>query len=295
MKYPLPLLLSLTVLSLIFACSSPLEDSFPREDELENETKELKLSIPGEENGQLEIDDVDVEFEILDGNGEYVASVSHTDGDEDAKVTITGNKVKVNLLTRGGAEITITDKELQEASVWIISTHESLQVPSYGLLLSEGQTYIMKDLKFGAGGPYTIENVKGNASEASIENDNVKVTSHKLGNTYYKVRDKRGTIAKLEVSTTLQVDLNTNYLELEGHNTMSLTVNLPKGKDWVIVSSTDKVTNKVHLNRPFDPIKGSIVDYDVLFIDTADEGKGTDTITLRANDGELAVVRLWVR
>ncbi|ERJ60223.1 hypothetical protein [Sphingobacterium paucimobilis] len=291
MKYSFPVLFLFSILlSLIYACSSPLEESLP-----EVETKELKLSIPNENNGILETDELEIELEIIDGNGEYVANVSQTDGEPDAKVVITGNKIKVDLLTRDMVELTITDKKLQEASIRIRSTHKSLEVPSFGLLLSEGQTYLMKDIQFGAGGPYTIKSIKGDASTAAIENDGIKITSKKLGNTYYRLKDKRGTVALLEVSTTLNVDLTTNYLELEGNNTMSVTVNLPKDTDWLILSSTNKVTESVKVDRPIDPKTGSHVDFQVLFIETSDDGKGTDTITLKNKDGELAVVRIWVR
>ena len=290
MKYPFPILFLFSILSLVCACSSPLEESLP-----EVETKELKLSTPNENSGIVETAELEVELEIIDGNGEYLASVSETDGEPDAKVAITGNKIKVDLLTRNIVELTITDKKFQKATVQIRSTHKSLEVPSFGLLLSEGQTYVMKDIQFGAGGPYTIESIKGNASTATIENDGITVTSKKLGNTYYKLKDKRGTVALFEVSTTLNVDLTTNYLELEGNNTMSVTVNLPKDTDWLVLSSTEKVTESVKVERPIDPKTGSHVDYQVLFINTSDDSKGTDTITLKNKDGELAVVRIWVR
>ncbi len=206
-----------------------------------------------------------------------------------------GNKIKVDLLTRNIAEVTITDKKLKTASARIRSTHKSLEVPSFGLQLSKGQTYIIKDIQFGAGAPYTIESVKGDASTATIENEGIRVTSKKLGNTYYKLKDSRGTTARLDVSTTLNVDLTTNYLELEGNNKMTATVNMPKGTDWFVLSSTGNVTESVRVERPIDPKTGSLVDFQVLFINTSDGGKGTDTITLKNKDGELAVVRILVR
>ena len=286
MKIPIQFLFIYAVLSLTYACSSPSEEIQPEEI-----TKELKLSISEE----LVTDTLAVSFEVLQGNGEYLATVSKTAGEQDANVMITGNKISLELLTGKAVELTITDKQLKTTTVKLRSTAESLKPVNFGLHLSEGQTYLMQDVHFGSGGPYSIKSYRGDASMATIEATGIKVTSNKLGNTYYILKDKRGMVSFFDVSTILVADLSNNHLELEGNNTMSAHVNMPKNTDWHILSSTGKVTETVKIERPIDPKTGSPVDFQVLFINTSDDGKGKDTITLKNKAGDLAVVSILVR
>lgn len=275
----------LLTLPLFVACTGP--------DEV---TRELILSVSNE-GGFVTTENVDYEFEILDGNGGYVASVSETDGNKDAIVTIEGNKVFVNILVGNhcGSTIKITDSKNQEATVYIESTNESLHIPGYILFLDEGQAGSM-DIGFGAGAPYTIEKIKGNSSVASIDNNEVEARSLGLGDTYYKIRDKRGSVANLTIMTTLQfeMDMTTNFLEFTGVNNLSASVKMQWGTEWEIIGSTDKVLESVSVSKVFIPGEGWS-DYYVLFINTADEGKGTDVITLRNKDGDLAVVKVHVK
>lgn len=282
--------LLLPILFLAFSCRSPLDD-----DLIEDGIKELKLSVVEGKNGFVETNEVDYEFEIIDGNGTYNIDVSKTDGDEDAKVTLNGNRVKVNLLAAAGAELTITDKEAQKATLKIKSTSRLLEVPSFSLILSTDQSYIISNFSFGAGAPYTLITEKGEASTAKFVEEGIKVTNNRLGNTYFKIKDKRGTTANLKVSNILNTDLTSNYLELEGYNTMSITVNFPKNQDWFIVDNSKNAIATTSIARPLDTKTNAPVDYQVLFIETKDIGKGSDTITLRNKNGELAVVKLLVR
>ena len=272
---------------LFFACSSSDEEEI---------TRDLKLSIL-EEDRFVTTENVDYEFEILDGNGGYVANVSETDGDKDATVTIEGNRVIVNILVGNhyGPTITITDSKNQEATVYIESTHESLHIPGFGLYLAEGQSGTMY-VEFGAGAPYTIEKTRGNASNAFMEGDKVNATSLGLGDSYYKLRDKRGSVANLTIKTTLQfeMDMTTNFMEFTGVNNLSASVKIPWGTNWEIIGSTDKVLERVSVSKVLIS-QGVWSDYYVLFINTADEGKGTDTITLRNEEGDLAVVKIHVK
>ena len=291
MKTLFKFFLLLLIVSISFACSSSSEE------EIIEDPKELKLSVPLMDKEWLTTEDIDFEFEILDGNGEYTATVSEFDGDPDAIVTIDNNKVIVNLLVgnHNGAEITITDKMNKSATIYVTSTNKTLHIPNYGLFLDEGSTYSM-DVQFGAGAPYTIEKIKGNASQAIIEDNKVKATSLGLGNTYYKIKDKRGSIARLEISTTLQfeMDITTNYFEFDEVNRLSSNIKLSWGTEWEIVGSTDKVTENVLISKVLIST-GVWSDYYVLFINTTDKGKGTDTITLKNKEGDLVVVKIRVR
>ena len=258
--------------------------------------RELVLSVSNKESMWIETDDVDFHFEILDGNGGYVASISETGGDKEAAVSIDGNKVTVNLLSHLGAMVTITDSKNQKDSVRIIFTHESLRtIPSYGLYLEEGQTYAM-EVDFGAGAPYTIEKTKGNASKAVVEGDKIKATSLGLGNTHYKIRDRRGTIARFVVSTSLsfQMEKGQSYLEFSGVNNMSASIRMQWGEEWKIIGYSNRVIEKASVSKAL--IATNVwSDYYVLFIDTAEEGKGSDIITMRNKEGDLAAVKVIVK
>lgn len=102
-------------------------------------------------------------------------------------------------------------------------------------------------------------------------------------------------VASFDVASILVAGLSNNHLVIEGNNTMSAHINLPKNTDWHMLSSTGKVTETAKIERPIDPKTGSPVDFQVLFIHTSDDGKGTDTITLKNKAGDLAVVSILVR
>jgi hypothetical protein len=288
MKTSVKLFSLLLVLTLFVACSS---DDYNVEI-----INELKLSVPLINEERLTTEDVDFKFEILEGNGGYVASVSEVGGEPNAKVTIEGNKVVVNLLSHLGAEVTITDSKDQKATIYVTSSNESLQtIPTYGLFLDEGQTATM-DIKFGAGAPYTIEKIRGNAANAEIVGEKVKATSLGLGDTYYKVWDKRGSVTQFTVRTTLQfeMDMTSNYFEFDGVNNLSANIRLQWGTKWEIVGATDNITERVSVSRVLIST-GVWSDYYVLFINTVEEGKGTDVITLKNEAGDFAVVKFRVR
>lgn len=272
------------LLCLFFACSS--------ENDLTNEeTRELKLSVPLMDQEWLTTEKVDFEFEIVGGNGGYQANVSNDSG---AKVTIEGNKVIVNLLSNLGVEISITDAKDQIATVFIQSTNESLSPPNIGVYLDEGHTETI-DLNFGAGGPYTIKKMRGNASTAVVKGDKVEVTSLGLGDTFYIIRDKRGTLTNFHVSTSLEfeMDKSSTIFEFVGVNNLSAFVRLKWGTKWVILGATDNILESVDVSQVLIST-GKWSDYYVLSIKTVNEGKGSDIITLKNEEGDLAVVKVHI-
>lgn len=110
------------------------------------------------------------------------------------------------------------------------------------------------------------------------------------------MRDKRGSVSYLTIKTTLdfEMDMTTDYMEFNGVNNLSASVMIPWGTKWEIIGSTNNVLERVSVSRLLMP-HGGLSDYYVLFINTADEGRGTDTITLRNGEGGLAVVIVHVR
>lgn len=275
----------LLFIPLLFSCSSS-----------DDEIHKLEFSV----EGPIMTGNVDYEFNIDSGNGGYVATVSQTDGDDDAIVTIDGNKVTVNILAKDSkhAEITITDKKNQTASLSIASAHKSLQkIPDYGIYLDEGQTSTMNEIEFGAGGPYTIEKVRGKASTAIVENGKIKITSHELGDTYYKVKDRRGTVTSLITKTVLVEEMTktSNSLDITAINNLSVSIKLTWGEEWEIVTSTSNIIESISVGRPINAEPGSESDYDFILISTVDKGSGTDSATLKDKDGNMATVKITIK
>lgn len=248
--------------------------------------RDLRLSV----TETVSTEDICYEFEIVDGNEPYTATVSETDGDPDGVVTIEGNVVKVDILHgyHCGPTVTITDGKGQQKSVGITSYSEALNMTKYGMHLDPGTTHPM-DIKFGAGAPYTIEKIRGHAHDARIEGDRVVATSFGLGDTYYKLRDRRGSVTRFEINTVLirEIDRATKYLDITGVNTMTATIRIPWDSGWKITGSTCNAVEKVSVY----PFPG----YYVLFVGTSDEGRGDDIITLRSWEGDEAVVRVRVK
>lgn len=249
--------------------------------------KELSLSV---KPGQIYTNNIDFEFEILDGNGGYTVSVSN---DKDARATIEGNKVKVNLL-RSTASVTVTDKDDQSASVVINSSAKSLIPSGYGIFIDNGTSYTMKDISFGEGG-YTIEKIKGTSAEVVVvENDELKVIALKPGNSYYNIVDKRGTKAKFEVYVTTTYDLSSKNLEIAAINDQIISVIIKQGVgDWKIVGEQSyPIFKKLTMISKGDKDKK----YDILNIATSEnEAKGSIKIPLQDKAGNTAYVTVNLR
>ncbi len=261
----------------------PEEEFDPAEEDV---TVNLKLSV----DGQVYTEDVDFEFEIIEGNGGYMVSVSG-DEDKDAKVTINGSKVTVNLLS-SMAFIIITDQKQQSTHIEINSSAESLAPHSYGVSMDVGRTYTLKNITFGAGG-YTLRKIKGTSAEATmIENDCIKITGLKPGNSYYKIIDKRGTTAPLNISVDRSYDLINNNIEITAISDQTVFVILKWGEgDWMLVEEPSSAILKIFLMKKADIDKK----YDVLQIDTSRDVKGTVMIRLKDKAGNYAWITVKVQ
>ena len=272
--------------------------------------KELELSVPTMEESQIEIDEVDFEFEILDGNGEYTVSLPKN-SEDNARASISGNKVTVNLLSQRPMTITVTDKEQKEAVVSVRSTHPSLEHCgiSNGITLDIGKKYEAKIIAsgmgapfqtaapFGAGGPYTVERIRGNSAEVYIINDIIHTETLKFGNTDFKIRDRRGTHFRLNVESAMYLEIlpEERSLDIEGDNNLSVYVDLEWGDKWEVVTTTKNITEYVSVARPVNVEPGSENDFYFISIRTTDKGKGKDTYTFRNSDGTTITVTMNIK
>ncbi len=264
--------LLLLVSCLLAACSS--DDP---EMELRGAPKEIKLSV----NGWVDTQETEYEFEILEGNGDYIVS-----SETEAKATIIGNKVKVDLLS-SSSSLTITDKRYQSASVTIFSTAESLVPHNYGIFMEVDSTYLMNEIKFGAGG-YTVEKTKGNSAEVTVTDKGmVKVTGLKPGNSYYTVKDKRGTTAPLQVMVFSSYELTGDYLDITAVNDQIISIRIKYGEGWRVLNFSSPLFEKISIIEKGDINKK----YDILQIDTSKENvKGSGLIELQDKNGNQTAV-----
>lgn len=276
--------LLLLLCGLLLACHTSDEENLPPEGEVV--PCDLTLSV----YGSITIEGLDYEFDILEGNGDYVAEVTDTkQGDKEALVTIIDNKVKVSLLS-SSAGITIVDKENQRAAITLHSYDQSLTPTGYGLFLENGKEYIMTDVSFGAG-KYKVENVKGSSAEVSvIANDAVRIKGLNPGNSYFKLIDHRGTTARFDVYVTENHDLASPSMVIYGINDQILNVWI-KYDDvgWTLDGENKSpLIEELYLHSKGDMEKK----YDILQINTAKEGKGSTSIKLKNNKGSTATIFL---
>ncbi|MEG0012354.1 MAG: hypothetical protein RR706_09360 [Muribaculaceae bacterium] len=274
------LLLPLFIICMFSACNKS-DEFIP---EIEEQVNELILSA----KWNVDTESVEYEFDILDGNGDYTASFSEEDA---GKVVIEGTKVKVSLL-KNHVSVTITDKKQQSKTVIINSTAKSLIPQDYSIFIVNGDTYTMKDISFGVGG-YGIEKINGNSAEVSIdENDNVKISTLRQGNSYYKLIDKRGTTASLNVLVGAIYDLVANTIRINAVNDQTFSIVLKNGNAWKVITKEpySPIIDEVYLMPKSDTNK-----YDVLQINTAKgDMKGSTTIELKDKTGNIALVTVMV-
>lgn len=284
----------LCLLNLMTACNTGSESDLDMEEVVEV-VKDLKLSIPQINEKWIYTEEVDYEFEILDGNGDYRAVVTDNGGDPSAFARVEGNKVIVNLLDDRGCSVTVWDKKGKSAVVYIQSTHESLAVVNLNYFVEVGKTWEITDVDFGVGKPYTIERVKGTASEIELKDGKMYVTGKALGNTDYKFRDKRGTVMSFRIITNLQFDVQKGETELkfDAVNYMSASVTLKWGKEWKIIESSDHISSNILLERPY-VVGGGLSEFYTLFLNTKEEVKGTDIFLLRNNENEEVSVSMRI-
>lgn len=274
---------------MFLSCSSDDElspEQLPGQTEVPEQTEKLTLSV----GHVVNTEEIDVEFDILSGNGEYVASVANED---EAKVSIQQNRVKVNLL-RNNAGITITDKKNQSVSLRINSSAKSLVPANYSVIIENGDTYTMKNVTFGAGG-YTLQKISGTSADARVlENGAINIKSLEPGNSYYKITDKRGTTAVFEVLVTSSFFLESNQLDVKVVNDQKASVWLKLGEgDWRIVESTSSpAIEKVVVIEKGDIDKK----FDILSITTSKGSvKGIASIRLQDRAGNYAFVTVHVQ
>ncbi len=276
-------LLLLMIGCIFTACST--DDIVDSEIDSEDDVKELRISAPN----FVTTDKLDYDFEIVDGNGDYEISAKEEDA---IKVTIVGNKVTVHLLNRH-SYVTVSDKSDQSVSFTIESTAKELVPTANTLLLPKDSTYTM-NIEFGVGG-YQIETLQGTSAGAVVTQDDfIKVTANKIGNTYIKIKDRRGSTSPLTVIVPSFYDLKDENLKITTINDQRVSITIKTSKaDWTFEHMpTSSLLKDAGLIS-----KGSYEgEYDILQFDTnKDDLKGSTTIYLKDSLGNRVFVTVEIK
>ena len=276
----LPLFIS--ILCLVAACNSD-EYKYEKEEPL----SELVLSVQDD----VEIDDVYFSFDILEGNGGYVAKTSREGA---AVVTIKKNKVLVEMFNHQ-AYITVSDKKGQTASVNIYTSSEKVTPFNHTVLMPQNTTEVSNiPFDFGVKGNYTLEKIKGTAVEASLTPDGyLTITSVGRGSDYYNVYDKRGFASSLNIRVITEYKLESSELTLNAINDEEITIMIDYGHNgWRLKEAADEnpLLSFVHLAN-----KGKDYPSDMLTLTTNKDGAIGNTILYLINDeGEKITIRINV-
>ncbi|GAB6119196.1 hypothetical protein [Dysgonomonas termitidis] len=269
----------LIISTLFFSCSSEDTSEF---EVPEKPFNTLTLSI--NQNKIHSVEDVDVEFEILSGNGEYAVTSSD---EKIAKSRIEGNKVIVNFISNGFVELDITDSREQTAKVRMSIYSKSLIPSSHTLITEKGSIYTIDDLSFGVG-DYSLEDIKGTSAEVLIENDILKIKALDHGNTYCKIADKRGTVMDFEVMVAAMANLTSDRLDIEMKRDQRTSVLCLWGKDWKITSPSEACDAVIISNAKPQNV-------DILQIDTKSDIWGSTSIQLQDKDNNFATVNINIK
>lgn len=262
---------------LFFNCSSD-DDVIEPDEEI---VYDLKLSV---ENKIHSVYSTDTVFEILRGNGEYVATVS----DEDiAKVSVNDTTVNVSFISNGSVNIEITDVKGKSASVSMNVYHESLVPTHYITFIPKDKEWELEKISFGAGG-YSIENIKGDHATVEVKDDKFMAKSVSHGKTYFDIVDKRGTRAPAEIWVIDYRELETDRLDIKMIPDQRTSVKTLYGEEWMIESYNGTLCEVVII-----PVSNTNPT-DIIQIDTFADNPGFGTIQLKDKDGKRAVITLTV-
>lgn len=182
-------------------------------DKSDDTISELNFSVDGYE---VYTDDIEYSFDILSGGGNYSAEIcSINEYDKYATATVLGKRVHVKLVSEA-TKIQVTDKYGQHKDLIIRSSNKSLQMISHDIAIGYG-FQLKSKFEWGSGGGYSIlETIYPGFTELILKENGEYVANSLLSGrtTAFIVRDSRGTINYVKVSSLTGWDLNTNELEV---------------------------------------------------------------------------------
>lgn len=235
-------------------------------DKSNDELSELQLSVDGYE---VYTDGIEYSFDITSGAGGYEAEVVLVNEyDEFTTVTVSGNKVNVQLVAIG-TKIRVTDKSGQEKQLIIWSTNKALQTTKH--VIGVGYGFGLKGkLNFGSGEGYSIVKCF-NYQVADLrleENGEYTLITRAPGHVNYVVRDSRGTISYVQIGVFNGRDLDWDEVEVNIKPECHFTFPIKWGEGEVRISDCSPELKNCWL---LIAEKSEIQEYDVLQV-CADAG-----------------------
>lgn len=171
------------------------------------EIQALRLST---DDQAVYTDAIEYSFDIVSGGGGYQVEVTkNSPFDLGGKATLTGSRVKVDLVSNA-THVIVTDKYGQEANLIIWSRHESLQTVNHTISVSYGN-YLKTNMNWGAGN-YSVLKQFGDAATLTFDGNHLIAQSLHPGRTTFLVRDERGTTNSVAVTVGDGWDLNEKEL-----------------------------------------------------------------------------------
>jgi len=281
MKTIFPFFLFTSMAMFFLGCSSDNKEEID-----DSETPvELKLYF---DKTQLDIkDNLDIEVDIVSGNGDYVI----TSSDETvAKTQLADDKIIVSFISNGSVNVKVADRTGQEKNVSMGVYSELLISCDAALITLPGSVHKSK-IEYGSGG-YTITDVIGDCVEFSIEGDKMLATKAiKSGYAFCRVVDKRGYSFTMKVYVLFQFALTTNMLDIQVTPLSMANIQLQWGEGDYEIQKYDKELFEVYLHKADTPDKD-----DYLQINCIDEKYdfAHSFITLEDKNGMSVTINITV-
>jgi len=242
---------------------------------------DLRLSV---DNNLLSVYSTDTVFQILEGNGEYIAQVSD---EKIAKVAVDDTTVYVSFISNGWVDITVTDVKGKTASTSMNVYNESLVPTNSIVILMKDSTYVFDFLSFGAGG-YKFENIEGDCVELSLKDDKIVAKALSYGKIYFDIVDKRGSRSESEVWVVAFYELTADRLDINMISDQRTSIKTLYGKNWAVESFNKDLCDVTII--PVGPTNPT----DIIQIDTYADRIGYCTILLKDDEGNKATVTVSV-
>ncbi|MCI1683959.1 MAG: hypothetical protein LKI39_15605 [Bacteroides sp.] len=195
-----------------------------------SENAELRLSVSDE---MAHTDGIEYSFDIISGGGGYKAEVCN---DKYAKATLTGNHVKVDLVSES-TQVKVTDKYNQEVYLLIHSDNKSIQTVNNTVRLSYGSSMKLPT-NWGAGGYSVLRQSNNTVAKVTFDDkDSLLIQSLAPGEVWFRIIDKRGSTNGVSVTIDKGWDLNSNQLTVNAEGESYYTFPLKYGEGgWKITS-----------------------------------------------------------
>lgn len=251
--------------------------------------QDLKLSTDGQ---IVYTDAIEYSFDIVSGAGGYQVKVEEDNRPTLGKVTLTGNRVKVDLIT-DYTRVTVTDKNNQTTSLLIISSNESIEIQNYTVSVSYG-SILTRTLNWGAG-KYSILGRSGDAATLTID-DKGKfiVNSVHPGEAYFTIIDQRGTTNGMAVYVGDGWDLTSNELTVDVRSADYYTFPIKYGKgEWRITSVSSPVLN--HPQTCVMPKDAEYREQELLQVWIPQQTDGSLSIQLKDKANNTATITMNVK